>query len=573
MNDIDTETDPEHDVGISPLTMTSGALNSSFDSVRLNQLLKKHTDSKYRSKSEWVSSKRRQSLSSLSSDENVSVSMQARTSLAILAKAYDSKPLSLSVKHRKSYSLNFTPISKQDLRSSPTRSLNETVSDRTTLSTSSDGGNVNRRIEGNVINSGTISIDSSNLREDCDNQSVNSVPVPIHSDGSVQNQYLYLMSSFDKRLSDQDNHITLSDTTSVNHASKPKIATSTYKRYGGHNVDTSESHSISIESFNSENAYLHQLAHITGNNFTNNADEERSPLECYLSELDKLAVGEQSLSESMRNQDDPEPVTLDGPRFSTLLLTIIIFFCILMLTLQDISHIHSQGLGVRIPLFIIKEIDTRVKKFDEYIKILRQYEKDLAARVLTATTFYSPISENVTVIDGDFKQRESAPVQEYEREIFEESNSDRGLCVDDFLYWIRVNEEQILIIPNDTPTSLKLSYVEKVIESPDDKTKQTRSGQNSGGNGDVVVQRHRERIRAFWTTRSSIALETNLKNSRIDDELNKIGDENMDDFMRKKSDQFWTLLEEVVQDEQEDRPLMDFATELFKLFTRKKKRV
>ena len=534
------------------------AQDANFDGARLSQLLWMHNESKHKNRHTLSPSERRRSFSSLASNKNASISHQARSSLAILAKAYDSKPLPLSVKHRESLS-----------RVTSRKSTNESASEATERSTPSNDNENNSIIASSDL---TLQVDKADRNKDIsqdenDSSSVKISRKPLHSQESIHNSYLYMMSTLDQQLTPKHNETALQCSQSDSVPTKLEVLSRVEMR-SIINIDKrvdveSVSNSISVESYSSENAYLHQLAHITGNKVNAGMKENNSSLERYLLQLDKLAADEQSLSDN--SVKEVEASKLVGSRFSSIFLISVIVFCMFMLTLQDFRSIQPHLLENCIPSFIMEEINIKFDLFDEYIKILQQYEKEFAARIIRDTTFYSILEKSVPIKEINDIQPLTSISDDSHFSNKQQVNVDT--CVDDFFSWLQAFEDKMIPLDSEAPLSLTLPIMLSSATS-ESLPKQIK---DRNASYDEVMQRHRQRIRTFWTARTPILFDEDEKNRRINKAIDDMENEDMDDYMRKKSKQFWNLLEEVVQDEQEDIPLMDFAGDLLRIFTKKKK--
>jgi len=535
----------EHDGRRNPLTSDasqpfeniSGVRGSEqFDSIRLGELLYRHECDKFNAKEIW---RRRSSSSRLTvpseyipvdEEEANSIKASARTSLSVLARAYDSEPLTLCANKKISRSCS-SNISKQVV--SPENSVNHRHVD-TNLSFVTDAASTfsgysvadfsllyNEDDEGDEA----IGEDSKHLHfNHGKNINIGGVSLGDTERALLKRSYFEMVASLST--------IDLSNSLSSCEAGK-KITNC----LGNHEE---KSQSLPKERISEEKNFLDTLGHITGSNKLLESEEvgeiRMSSLECHLKYLDNLNSPNQSDRTTLKANTDEEENSRNPPPILTLYRSSLFLFS------SIVTSIIVLSLSIYLPMM-------NVSSSRNWINMAIHYK-------------CSQVSTSFRCITQALKGEicDATNLQTYEFPIFMKTNVDSVLnnsnnssdvCEDDFAYWRR----NLDCVEENTYTTDALFSKELSIELEELVVSSQRGNPNA--------------FRPFWTPRSNqhINIFTSRKKNSIS-EILSIKNKKAEDTIQKKAI-FWNLVED---ESDEERPLADLASEIFQLLLSKIRR-
>ena len=534
----------EHDSRRNPLTSDasqpfgniSGVRGSEqFDSIRLGELLYQHECDKFNAKEIW---RRRSSSSRLTvpseyipvdEEEAKSIKASARTSLSVLARAYNSEPLTLCANKKISRSCN-SNISKEVV--SPENSVNHRHVD-TNLSFVTDAASTF---------SGYSVADFSVLYNEDDE----------HDEATGENSK-HLHSNLEKniniggvRLGDTEHALlkrsyfemvaSLSTIDLSNSLSSCETGEKSTNRLGNHEE---KSESLQRERISEEKNFLDTLGHITGSKKLLESEEEEKicmpSLECHLKYLDNLNTPNESNRSTLKPNTDEEKNSRNRPpimalyRSSLFLLSLVTSTIVLRLSIHLPMMNDSSSKN-----WINMAIHDKCSQVSKSFRCITQALKGEICNAVNLHTDEFPIFMKTNV-----------------NSILNNSNNSSDVCEDDFAYWRRNFD----CIEESIYTTDALFSKELSIEVEQLAVSSQRGTSNA--------------FRPFWTPRSNqhINIFTPRKRNSIS-EILSIKNKKTEDTIQKKA-VFWNLLED---ESDEERPLADFASEIFQLLFSKIRR-
>ena len=550
---------------------------SQFDGARLGKLWMDRQNTKQSSKNVW---NRSMASSSISRHQ---ISPEARASLSILARAHETEDLTLSKANN--YSSPLVNLQRQkDFKNAETNRYSPTEN-KAFSAEFNDDVKTDRLIK--YQSNQLTDVFTASSEDDLfyrDSQLVKKSP---QSDKS----YLTLMSAFEVTKRSHLHH-TMKEKASENTSNLD--LDDTLKRNIIYDLDGSESNSISIESITSEHNYLHNLGRIVGaeSDETPSLSSTTPSLERFLSHLDvEMSKDEQFRSDEI-GAERFEILSSKKFQAKMILGLVCIVFAVMALIDSRVNNYFRNLSSTKeyMHLVISPDLDFVWKLSEEYLSEIQQSGKLVAsqmkndASVLMSKTaiqwsivcegmktFANGVSgmkaffrkAELTKVDTcpDMLHSNRSWISTFYRDMETMNRNDREIdeteieievCPYDFLHLIQMNikdhkdENSSLVMEKEFATSRVSNIATNVTES-----------RNS-------------RVRTFWAARTPGEY-LSKKSTKIRENETKNEKEGVDMFMQKKSHEFWSRLDELAGDEDEEQPLMNMAADLLKIFTKKKK--